>query len=66
MLHVDNIYHITLALHKHCSFGTKMSRFCHILRNVIMDFALLNLYTTSGLYILLHGFISLPDETSYD
>ena len=25
-----------------------------------------NLYTTSGLLILLHGVISLPDETSYD
>ena len=25
-----------------------------------------NLYTTSGLLILLHGFISLPDMMSYD
>ena len=25
-----------------------------------------NLLTTSGLSILLHGVISLPDETSYD
>ena len=25
-----------------------------------------NQYTTSGLWILLHGFISLPDATSYD
>ena len=25
-----------------------------------------NLYTTSGLQILLHGVISLPDATSYD
>ena len=25
-----------------------------------------NLYTTSGLSILLHGVISLPDATSYD
>ena len=63
---LDNIYHITLALQKHCIFSIKMSRFCHILRNVIMDFALLNPYTTSGLSILLQGVISLPDETSCD
>ena len=25
-----------------------------------------NLYATSGLSVLLHGFISLPDATSYD
>ena len=25
-----------------------------------------NLLTTSGLYILLHGVISLPESTSYD
>ena len=37
-------------------------------RNVVMDVITfpVNLKTTSGLSILLHGVISLPDATSYD
>ena len=40
------------------------TRFCHYVRNVITFPE--NLSTTSGLSILLHGVISLPDVTSYD
>ena len=42
--------------------------FCHHVRNVVMDVIMFSviLLTTSGLSILLHGVISLPDETSYD
>ena len=34
---LDSIYHITLKLIKYRIFGVKMSRFCHLLRNIIMD-----------------------------
>ena len=34
---LDSIYHITLELIKNHIFGVKKSRFCHLLRNVIMD-----------------------------
>ena len=34
---LDSIYHMTLKLLKNHIFGVKTSRFCHILRNVIMD-----------------------------
>ena len=34
---LDSIYHITLKLLKNCFFGLKLSRFCHLLCNVIMD-----------------------------
>ena len=51
-------------------FGVKMSIFDHLSatlqwmsRPYLM---LLNLYTTSGLLILLHCIISLPDATSCD
>ena len=33
---------------------------------MVMDGITLNLYSTSGLSILLHGVISLPDATPYD
>ena len=33
---LDCIYHMTLELLKNHIFGVKMSRFCHLLRNVIM------------------------------
>ena len=34
---LDFIYHMTLKLIKNRIFGVKTSRFCHLLRNVIMD-----------------------------
>ena len=34
---LDSVYHMTLKLHKNHIFCVKTSRFCHILRNVIMD-----------------------------
>ena len=34
---LDFIYHMTLKLIKNLVFGVKTSRFCHLLRNVIMD-----------------------------
>ena len=34
---LDSIYHMTLKLIKNRIFGVKTSRFCHHLRNVIMD-----------------------------
>ena len=65
---LDSIYHMTLKLIKNHIFGVKTSRYCHLLRNVIMDIITFseNLQTTSGLLILLHGVISLPDATSND
>ena len=40
----------------------------HYVCNVVMDFIMfpLNMLTTNGLSILLHGVISLSDATSYD
>ena len=32
---LDSIYHMTLKLLKKRIFGVKMSRFCHLLRNII-------------------------------
>ena len=34
---LDSIYHMTLKFIKNHIFGVKTSRFCHLLRNVIMD-----------------------------
>ena len=34
---LDSLCHITLSLIENSVFGVKMSRFCHILRKVIMD-----------------------------
>ena len=34
---LDSIYHMTLKLLKNRIFDVKTSRFCHLLRNVIMD-----------------------------
>ena len=33
---LDSIYHLTLKLLKRCISGVKMSRFCYLLRSVIM------------------------------
>ena len=58
---LDSIYYMSLKLIKNHIFGVKISRFCHLLRNVIMDVItfLENLY-------LLHSIISLLDATSCD
>ena len=34
---LDSIYHMTLKLLKNCISGVKTSRFCHLLRNVLMN-----------------------------
>ena len=34
---LDSIYHMTLKLLKNRIFGMKTSRFCYLLRSVIMD-----------------------------
>ena len=34
---LDSIYHMTLKLIKKHIFGVKTSRFCHLLRNFILD-----------------------------
>ena len=39
-LMLDSIYHMTLKLLKNHIFGLKMSKFGHLLRNVIMDIIL--------------------------
>ena len=49
----------TLKILKKRIFGVKTLRFCRLLRNVIMD-------VISGLSILMHDVISLPDATSCD
>ena len=35
-LTLDSIYHMTFKLIKNHDFGMKMSRFCHLLSNIIM------------------------------
>ena len=63
---LDSIYHMTLKL-KNRIFGVKTSRFCHLLRNVLMDVIMLSyLICTSGLSILLHGIKTPSDVTSCD
>ena len=63
---LDSIYHMINALKS--DIWHKTLFFCHYVRNVVMDVITfpVNLQTTSGLSILLHGVISLPDATSYD
>ena len=38
---LDSIYHMTLKLFENRIFGMKMSRFCHLLRKIIMDVIML-------------------------
>ena len=61
----DSIYHMTLKTLKNCIFVVKTSRLSLISSNVIMDVIASpeNLYTTSGLSIVLHGVISLSGAT---
>ena len=59
---LDSIYHMTNTLKSH--FWRKnviILSLCYGRHNVSV-----NLYTTSGVSILLHGVISLPGATSYD
>ena len=60
----DSIYH--MILRSHCNFISGV--ICHAQRCKICHFITLpeNLYTTSGLSILIHGVISLPDARAYD
>ena len=66
---LDSIYHMTLKLLKNLISGMKMSRFLTSFtqryngRHVTLQTSLL---TTSGLLILLHGIISLPEVTPCD
>ena len=60
---LDSIYHMTLKLIKNHIFGMKRS-YIMIPYNGLHYAMLRNLQTTSGLPILLHGVISLPDATS--
>ena len=39
---LDSIYHMTFKLLKNHFFGMTTSRFCHLLRNVIMDVIMLH------------------------
>ena len=59
---LDSIYHMTNTLKSH--FWRKNV----IILSSCMDVITfpVSLKTTSGLWILLHGVISLPDATSYD
>ena len=65
---LDSIYHMTFKILKKSHFSRENVNISSLLRNVIMDVITfpINLYTTSGLSILLHGVISLPDATSCD
>ena len=38
---LDSIYHMVLKLLCNCIFGMNMLRFCHLLRNIIMDIIML-------------------------
>ena len=39
---LDSIYHMTLKLLKNLVFGVKTLRFCHLLRNAILNIISLN------------------------
>ena len=60
---LDSIYHMTLKILTNRIFGVKTSIFSLILRNIIMGIIT---FPESGLSILLHDIMSLPDATSYD
>ena len=63
-----SIYHMTAKLLLNRVFACKMRIFCHYTRRYYKRnyLALQNLKTTSGLSILKHDVISLPDATSCD
>ena len=54
---LDSIYHIAFKL-------LKIAYIFSLTRNVKMDVTVLNMLTTSGLSILLHGVILLTEATS--
>ena len=66
---LDSIYHMTLKLLIKSFYWRENVKILpsftqhYNVRHYVM---LLNLYTTSGLSILLHGIISLPDALSCD
>ena len=60
---LDSIYHMTLKLllnHVFHKNPTILVYICKVITSVITK-CYQNLYTTSGLSILMHGVISLPD-----
>ena len=62
---LDSIYHMTLRLLRILISGVKKLRFCHYVHNTIIDIisqCYQNLLTSSGLSIVMHGVISLPDS----
>ena len=75
---LDSIYYMKLRLPWYLISAVKsviirlwtylLTKFCHYVHKVVMDVITSpeNMLTTSGLLILLHGIISLPDATSYD
>ena len=65
---LDSIYHMTLKLFWNHIFGVKNVSILPYVLITLKYFIMLpvNLSTTSGLSILLHGIISLTDATSCD
>ena len=63
---LDSIYHMTKTLKS--DFWRKNVIILQLCTQRFMDVIMfpVNLQTTSGLSILLHGVISLPDAMSYD
>ena len=49
---LDSIYYMPLTLLKCCRFGLKMSRFCHLFRNVILDVITLHYQICKPLVVL--------------
>ena len=60
---LDSFYHMTSTMKYH--FWRKNVIILSLSRNVVMDVITFPV-TTSGLSILLHGVLSLPNATSYD
>ena len=65
---IDSIYHMTLNYLKIAVLASKHQEFAILYATLYGRHyvTLLNLYTPSGLSILLHGVISLPGVTSCD
>ena len=61
---LDFIYHMTLKLLKNRIFGVKTSRFCHLLRKVIMDVITASFEICKSLVV--YRFYCMPDETACD
>ena len=64
----ESIYHTTLKLLKNPILSMKLSRFCHLLCNVINDIITQVMKSVDHNWFidLLHGSMSLPDVTSCD